>query len=95
MIISLKGKYQKTVNNELLHTKPTKYTCRHDTTTGMGALLVITRGQATPLSNILFIMGYNVYALSMESHLGVVIHFRECFNIALANSPTLLRIYIY
>ena len=42
------------------------------------ALLVITRGQAAPLSNILSIMGHNVYGISMESHLGMI-HIRECF----------------
>lgn len=47
------------------------------------ALLVITRGQAEPLSNILSIMGYNVYVISMESHLGVI-HIRECFTLPFA-----------
>lgn len=50
------------------------------------ALLVITRGQAAPLSNILSIMAYNVYVISMESHLGVI-HIRECFS----TTPLLLH----
>lgn len=52
---------------------------QQNTTPRTRALLVITRGQAAPLSNILSIMGYNVYGISMESHLGVI-HIRECFS---------------